>query len=480
MKVFKNKYSVLLLMLLFILSCSSENAGTATDTGSETVTTDTGSDTVTTDTGSDTVTTDTGSDTGTVTVPENIQAECAYGLDVGDCNQSYTGDESGTTLDNDDSTVGFFDNGDYLSFENIDMTGANVLLINYAKGNTGGFVELRLDGVNGILIGTFTPQGTGAWTAWEEVKVAISQTSGLHTLYLVGTGADGIANFDWLDLETCIPQCNGLQCGDDSCGGSCGNCGNGFACSTDGQCEETGTGDWQLIWSDEFNGTGLPDQTKWEIKQWAPGTVNNEVQSYTSSTNNLNQNGGILDITALNNNGVTSGRIESKVAWAPAQDNSVSYRIETKSLMTGGGGAWPAFWLLGDEQGPYGGWPGCGELDIFEYVGNTGYFQCAAHDDYAINHTMQSYNPTNPETEWHVYGANLYGDRVEFFVDDYIFHTFYRPATWSQTNWPYTGKDGNTFHIILNLAIGGMMGGDVDYNDFPMVQKFDYVRVYQK
>ena len=257
----------------------------------------------------------------------------------------------------------------------------------------------------------------------------------------------------------------------------------GTATGGSSTCEATGSGtipggftESEIVWRDEFNGSGLPDQTKWQIMVWAKGTVNNEVQAYVNSVNNLNQSACVLNITALNsNNVVTSGRVESKSSWAPASDNSVVYRVETRALMAGGGGTWPAYWLLGK-----GSWPACGEIDIFEYVGNSHYFQCAAHDSSAINHTMKSYSPSSPETQWHVYAINFYGDHMEFYVDNVAFHTFTRPASWSTTNWPFTNQNGNGFRVILNLAIGGTMGGTVDYNAFPMVQKFDYVRVYEK
>ena len=263
--------------------------------------------------------------------------------------------------------------------------------------------------------------------------------------------------------------------------GSGGKLGSGGATSTGGSATiPGGFTDSEIIWRDEFDGTGLPDQTKWQIMQWKPGTVNNEVQAYTNSTDNLNQTGGVLNITALSSNGVTSGRIESKTSWAPTANNSIVYRIETRAMMAAGRGSWPAYWMLGNEQGPYGGWPNCGEIDIFEYIGNSHYFQCAVHDAYMRNHTMKAYSPQSPETQWHVYALNFYGDRLEFYVDSVLFNTLSRPATWTATNWPFTNQDGNSLRVILNLAIGGMMGGTVNYADFPMVQRFDYVRVYKK
>ena len=36
--------------------------------------------------------------------------------------------------------------------------------------------------------------------------------------------------------EACVPDCDGLECGDDGCGGSCGECDDGIAC-VDGLCD---------------------------------------------------------------------------------------------------------------------------------------------------------------------------------------------------------------------------------------------------
>jgi len=42
----------------------------------------------------------------------------------------------------------------------------------------------------------------------------------------------------------CEPQCDGKECGDDGCYGSCGDCPPGFGCNADFQCEE-GFCDWE-------------------------------------------------------------------------------------------------------------------------------------------------------------------------------------------------------------------------------------------
>ena len=36
----------------------------------------------------------------------------------------------------------------------------------------------------------------------------------------------------------CLPDCTDKQCGGDGCGGSCGDCSDGFVCNAEGQCVE--------------------------------------------------------------------------------------------------------------------------------------------------------------------------------------------------------------------------------------------------
>jgi beta-glucanase (GH16 family) len=86
-----------------------------------------------------------------------------------------------------------------------------------------------------------------------------------------------------------------------------------------------GSGKYQkLVWSDEFNGTGLPDTTKWGFEK---GYVRNkELQYYTASrTENARLENGFLHITALND--------------SLRNDTSV-YAITSASLHSKGKGEW--------------------------------------------------------------------------------------------------------------------------------------------
>jgi hypothetical protein len=53
-----------------------------------------------------------------------------------------------------------------------------------------------------------------------------------------------------------------------------------------------------VVWSDEFNGSGAPDGSKWTMETGAGGWGNNESQFYTNRRENVRQEGGNLVIEA--------------------------------------------------------------------------------------------------------------------------------------------------------------------------------------
>ena len=126
---------------------------------------------------------------------------------------------------------------------------------------------------------------------------------------------------------------------------------------------------WNIVWSDEFNRPdgSSPDPTKWGFDTGGGGYGNNELENYTSRTNNARIVNGQLVIEADNENysgnNYTSARMKTQGKW------SWTYgRIEARLKIPRGQGIWPAFWTLGSNIGSVG-WPTCGEIDIMENIG---------------------------------------------------------------------------------------------------------------
>jgi len=227
----------------------------------------------------------------------------------------------------------------------------------------------------------------------------------------------------------------------------------------------------KVIWSDEFNVDGAPDTSKWGYNTGTgDGWGNNELQYYTTRTENVKIEGGLLKITAIKEDYMgskyTSTRMLTKGKF------SFKYgRAEVRAKLPAGGGTWPAFWLLGDNIDTVP-WPGCGEIDILESVGNNpNVIHSSLHSPGRSGNTPDTKTTTaaNSTTEFHIYAAEWSAENIKFYVDDNLFYTYKNSST--------TPFNAN-FFVIINFAMGGNFGGAVDPNFKSATYEVDYVRVY--
>ncbi|HTL18531.1 MAG TPA: glycoside hydrolase family 16 protein [Patescibacteria group bacterium] len=256
-------------------------------------------------------------------------------------------------------------------------------------------------------------------------------------------------------------------------------------------------GDWKLIWSDEFDKPGLPDPARWNYEE---GFIrNNEAQYYTKNRpENARIENGTLVIEARkehfqnpsydpNVQGKGSGRRNRQFAEYTSASlttrgkASWKYgRIEVRAKLPPGRGTWPAIWTLGTNS--QAGWPGCGEIDIMEFVGfDPGIIHANIHTR-KYNHVKKTgkgdqIRVPDAGEAFHVYALEWTSEKLDFFVDDKKYFTYANEGS-GEDAWPYD-KDQ---YLILNLAIGGAWGGakGIDESCFPQRYYIDYVKVYQR
>lgn len=94
------------------------------------------------------------------------------------------------------------DDGEWIRFNDVNLgDGYNTLTALLAKpSTTEQRVELRLDSLEGELIATLIPQGTGGWESYEEQTTTVEGGTGIHDLYFLFVGEWGVGNFDWFEL----------------------------------------------------------------------------------------------------------------------------------------------------------------------------------------------------------------------------------------------------------------------------------------
>lgn len=103
--------------------------------------------------------------------------------------------------------VGYIEDGDYVVYKNINFgSGATRFEARVASATSGGKIEIRLDSINGPLIGTCPVSGTGGWQTWDKATCDISGVSGIHDVYLKFTGDSGyLFNINWFKFDSNVP-----------------------------------------------------------------------------------------------------------------------------------------------------------------------------------------------------------------------------------------------------------------------------------
>lgn len=227
-----------------------------------------------------------------------------------------------------------------------------------------------------------------------------------------------------------------------------------------------------LLWSDEFNVDGAPDIAKWgyDIGTGTNGWGNNESQYYTSRPENVYISNGTLKIVAKKESYLGSNYTSTRML----SRNKFSFKygkVEIRAKLPGGGGTWPALWMLGDNIGNVG-WPACGEIDIMEYAGNRpNKITCALHHPGHSGGNPDGGNTTitNAETEFHIYTLEWTSTYIKIGVDNQSYFAF-----GNTSNLPFN----QNFFLIFNCAMGGNYGGTIDPNFTSSTFEIDYVRVY--
>lgn len=233
----------------------------------------------------------------------------------------------------------------------------------------------------------------------------------------------------------------------------------------------------KLVWSDEFNYAGIPDTTKWGYDLGGNGWGNNELQHYTKDSRNARVENGNLIIEAHKDSlSYTSARLISK-----GKGDWLYGRVEVRARLPKGRGTWPAIWMLSSDW-KYGGWPESGEIDIMEHVGyDPGVIHATAHSA-SYNHVKgtqieNTITVSDAQDEFHLYALDWREDKMDFYVDDKLYHTVPRNPNDDFKGWPFDQK----FHLLLNMAVGGNWGGKngVDESIWPQRMEVDYVRIYE-
>lgn len=240
---------------------------------------------------------------------------------------------------------------------------------------------------------------------------------------------------------------------------------------------------YSLVWSDEFEHEGTPDPANWRYDTHAnkTGWYNDERQYYSADRGeNARVEDGHLIIEArkerleheadFGGQDYTSARMISREGWTYGL-------IEVRAKLPCGGGTWPAIWMLPTVLET---WPLDGEIDIMEHVGNRpgvvlGTVHTGAYNHVAGTQRGGEITVADACDAFHVYQANWTETGIGFAIDGREFYRFDNDGAGDKATWPFD----QPFELILNIAVGGGLGGAVDDAAFPQRMEIDWVRVWQ-
>lgn len=259
--------------------------------------------------------------------------------------------------------------------------------------------------------------------------------------------------------------------------------------------------EWKLVWSEEFNSDGPYNREVWEAEQ---GFVRNHEAQWYQEDNARQENGCLVIEAKKERRNNPTYKIEGRRDWRSEREfieytssslttrRSFSFlygRLEVRAKIPTGGGAWPAIWLLGKDMP----WPSCGEIDVMEYYRIKGVPHILANAAWGNN---QQYSAvwdskaipfshfTEKDLQWaekfHIWRMDWNAESIRIYLDDELLNEI--PL--SQTVNGSIGQHLNPFmrpqYLLLNLALGGDNGGQIDDGAMPMRYEIDYVRVYQQ
>ena len=243
---------------------------------------------------------------------------------------------------------------------------------------------------------------------------------------------------------------------------------------------------YDLLWNDEFNGNAL-DETIWNYEPHEPGWTNEELQEYTTSTDNVFVRDGSLIIKAIKtekdgSDYYTSGKVTSQ------NKKDFTYgKVVARAKVPEGQGLWPAIWMMPKDEGFYGQWPKCGEIDIMEVLCSntkTAYGTIHYGEPHAEQQGIYNLESGSFSEDFHEFSVEWEPGEMRFYIDGNLYHTVndWFTAVKDEEEKPYPAPFNQPFFVQMNLAVGGTWPGNPDETtDFDKAEfEIDYVRVYQK
>jgi beta-glucanase (GH16 family) len=236
------------------------------------------------------------------------------------------------------------------------------------------------------------------------------------------------------------------------------------------------TSGWKMVWHDEFNQKNSFDENSWSKVKRGHSDWDRHMSDFDSCFAMRKGNlvlRGIVNYSLPTDTApyITGGVLsKGKVGFSEG-------RVSVRARFHGATGAWPAIWMLPENEG----WPDGGEIDIMERLNNNTIAYQTVHSYYTyklgINDPKHGgIGPINRD-DYNVYSVEMYRDSLVFYINDSRTFSYPRIKTDKKGQFPFTDKK---FYLLIDMQLGGSWVGRVDKNDLPVEMEVDWVRFYKK
>lgn len=238
---------------------------------------------------------------------------------------------------------------------------------------------------------------------------------------------------------------------------------------------------YKMTWHDEFDGNKL-DTTKWGYQYGCFDPAQRSQVNYTDSPENVSVQDGYLNLTArysptktkwdgtqiprtckdgsttydapFTSGMITTKTKDGKVLYAAP---GTGFYAEARIKLPTARSSWSSFWGTGTK----GGWPGNGEIDIFESKGyDPSFLMSNIHTPRVGNpkktqqhQGMMHGDTATSQSEFHTYGVLKTADAIEFYFDGQMTHRVKMQDMKGASN-PFADPENNLV-LKLNQMVGG-------------------------
>lgn len=240
-------------------------------------------------------------------------------------------------------------------------------------------------------------------------------------------------------------------------------------------CSERPQDKWSLVWSEEFNENSI-DSLIWSK---TPRNQSDWCNYMTDLDTCYEMRAGNLVLRGIESNSELDDTVPYLTGgiWSKKKKLFGNGRFEVRAKVDEAIGAWPAIWLLPEEEN----WPYAGEVDILEHLNYDSIVYQTVHTHYTYNlgevkHPQAGVTHPFKNNEYNTYAVEMYPDSITFFVNDE--HTFTYPRIDTELEGQFPFND-HSFYIVLSMQLGGAWVGEVDPAGLPVEMHIDWIRFYE-